>query len=151
MDWLSFLLVSLAERLFRPRYNVRLQILEAQIRFLRTRIDTSRIVPSPDEKHELLRLGALLDHDVADVMHIVQPETYRCWLRKRGREGGFKRSGRPRIDGLLQRLILRLGRENIRWGYRRVVGELRKLGFYVSASTVRKILRESGYPPSPKW
>ncbi len=53
-------MVVLAERLFRPRHNVRLQILQAQIRFLRSRIDTSGIVPSPDEKHELLRLGALL-------------------------------------------------------------------------------------------
>ncbi len=151
MDQLSFLLVVLAERLFRPKHSVRLQILQAQIRFLRSRIDTSRIVPSPDEKHELLRLGALLCHDVADVMHIVQPETYRCWLRKKARGGAFKRSGRPRIDELLHGLILRLGMENVRWGYRRVVGELRKLGFYVSATTVRKVLREAGYPPSPKW
>ena len=39
MDRLSFLLVTLAERLFRPKHNVRLQILEAQIRFLRSGID----------------------------------------------------------------------------------------------------------------
>lgn len=74
MDRLTFLLVVLAERLFRPKHDARLQILEAQIRFLRSRIETSRILPSPDEKHELLRLGALLSHDVGDVMHIVQPE-----------------------------------------------------------------------------
>ena len=54
MDRLNFLLVTLAERLFRPAHNVRLQILEAQIRFLRSRIEASRIVPSPEEKHELL-------------------------------------------------------------------------------------------------
>ena len=54
MDRLNFLLVTLAERLFRPAHNVRLQILEAQIRFLRSRIEASRIVRSPEEKHELL-------------------------------------------------------------------------------------------------
>jgi len=80
MDRLNFLLVTLAERLFRPAHNVRLQILEAQIWFLRSRIEAGRVVPSPEEKHELLRLGALLDHGVVDVMHIVQPETYRTWL-----------------------------------------------------------------------
>ena len=32
------------------------------------------------EKAELLRLGALLGHDVAEVMHVVQPETYRRWV-----------------------------------------------------------------------
>ena len=151
MDRLSFLLVTLAERLFRPKHNVRLQILQAQIRILRSRIEASRIVPSPEEKYELLRLGALLDHDVGDVMHIVQPETYRTWLRKKVRRGMFKRSGRPGIDDYLRGVILRLGVENIRWGYRRVVGELRKLGLVVSATTVRKVLREAGYPPSPKW
>ncbi len=60
MDQLSFLLVVLAERLFRRKHDARLQMLEAQIRFLRVRIDTSRLVRSPDEKHELPRLGALL-------------------------------------------------------------------------------------------
>ena len=84
-------------------------------------------------------------------MYIVQPETYRSWLRKKSRGLALKRSGRPRIDEVLHRLVLRLGMENVRWGYRRVVGKLRKLGYFVSATTVRKILRESGYPPSPNW
>ena len=84
-------------------------------------------------------------------MHIVQPETYRTWLRKKASRGTFKRSGRPSIDALLHDVILRIGKENIRWGYRRVVGELRKLGYWISATTVRKVLRESGHPPAPKW
>ena len=83
MDRLNFLLVTLAERLFRPRYDARIQFLEAQIRFLRARIDTSRIVPSPNEKHEALRLGALLNHNVADVMHVVQPQTYNAGCDER--------------------------------------------------------------------
>ena len=49
---------------FLPRYNAQLQLLEAQIRILRSRVDASRIVPTP-EKAELLRLGGLLGHDVA--------------------------------------------------------------------------------------
>lgn len=44
--------------------------------------------------------------------------------------------------------MLRLGRENPRWGYQRIVGELRGLGFAVSATTVRKLLRESGLGPA---
>ena len=42
----------------------------------------SLIVPTPREKAELLRLGTLLDHDAADVMHVVQPETYWGWVRQ---------------------------------------------------------------------
>jgi hypothetical protein len=46
---------------------------------LRSRIDVhvSRIVPTPKEKAKLLRLGALRDRDVTELMHVVQPGTYR--------------------------------------------------------------------------
>ncbi len=149
MNHLIFLVYTLLERRFRPQYDARLRFMEAQIRFLRSRIGTNRIVPSPDEKLELLRLGAQLDHDVGDVIHIVQTETYKAWLRSLERQERFRRSGRPRILEVLIRLIIRIGMENIRWGYRRVMGELKKLGYRVSPSTIRIILRESGLPPPP--
>ena len=132
MERLFFPLLSLAMQWFRPRYNARLQLMAAQIRILRSRIDTSRIVPTPKEKAELLRLGGMLDHDVADVMHVVQPETYRKWVRQAKRGIAFKRSGRPRIPMATVNLVLRMADDNMRWGYRKIVGELKKLGIRVS-------------------
>jgi putative transposase len=42
---------------------------------------------------------------------------------------------------------LRLARENTRWGYQRIVGELKGLGMVVSATTVRTWLRNAGLGP----
>jgi transposase len=60
------------------------------------------------------------------------------------------RSGRPSLDGAVVALIERMARENTAWGYRRIQGELFKLGHRVAASTVRRVLRRLGMPPAPK-
>jgi putative transposase len=59
-----------------------------------------------------------------------------------------RRTGRPPVGGEIRELVLRLARENPRWGYQRIVGEINGLGLKVSATTVRKILREEGIGPA---
>jgi len=83
---------------------------------------------------------------------LVGPDTLRRWHRdlvgrRRGR--GSRRLGRPPLDSSIKHLILRLGRENPRWGYLRIRGELLKLGIDVSGTTIATVPKEGGLGPAP--
>ena len=149
MNAILYSVLILLTQWMRPRYNARMQLLEAQIRRLRSRVDTSRIVPTPQERAELLRLGAAMDHDISEVMHVVLPATYHKWPRQLRGVKSFRASGRPRTPFATRRLVLRLATENLRWGYRRIVGEFKKLGIRIGATTIRDILKEEGRFPDP--
>jgi putative transposase len=59
-----------------------------------------------------------------------------------------RRAGRPPIRREIRTLVLHVARENARWGYQRIVGELKGLGMVVSATTVRTWLRAEGLGPA---
>jgi hypothetical protein len=85
----------------------------------------------------------------------VHPSTLRRWHRDLVRShwaatGQRPRTGRPPLPAAARELIVRLARENSRWGYLRIRGELLKLGHDVSATGIRMTLRRRGIPPAPQ-
>ncbi len=105
-----------------PRYDTRLQILKYQIQMLRDRIDDPRIITEECERAELMRLGALIEHDISDVMLVVKPKTYKSWLRKKAGKKPKRKGGRPETDEGIIQLILRFAKENLGWGTRESMG-----------------------------
>jgi len=84
----------------------------------------------------------------------VTPATLLAWHRKLAARkydtSSRRKPGRPPIVRSIPRLVVRLARENPLWGYRRIHGELTKLGVTVAPSTVREILRVAGIDPAPR-
>jgi putative transposase len=58
--------------------------------------------------------------------------------------------GRPPVDNEVTALVVRLARENPRWGYRRTQGELLKIGVHLAASTISRIMKDHGLGPAPR-
>jgi transposase InsO family protein len=84
---------------------------------------------------------------------MVKPQTLLRWHRELvRRKWTFRRQGpgRPPLDPETTDLIIRLGRENPRWGCVGIQGELRKLGIWVGSITVRRILRRASLGPAPR-
>jgi putative transposase len=85
---------------------------------------------------------------------LVTPQTLLRWhrilVRRKWTYGKERTPGRPPIDPQTAALILRMARENSRWGCVRICGELRKLGIRVGATTIRTLLRRHGLGPAPR-
>src|SRR5215210_927749 len=114
------------------------------------------------EKLTLAVLTAKLAHLTAgsrarldQVLLLFKPETVLKWHRELVRRKWTCRrhpqpSGRPATTAEIEALVVQFARENPAWGYRRIQGELAKLGHRLGHTTVRAILQRHGLPPAPQ-
>ena len=88
-----------------------------------------------------------------EIVRIFQPETVLKWhrqlVRRKWTYARKRRGGRPRLSPEIEGLIVRLAKENPRFGYGKLEGELLKLGFRVSRTTIRNVLDRHQIVPAP--
>jgi transposase InsO family protein len=122
-------------------------VLRHELAVLRRQISRPRL----DESDRVFLASASQFLGRASRSFFVRPDTLLGWhrqlVRRRWRYTGGQ-PGRPAVSEEIRELVLRLARENPRWGYQRIVGELAGVGVRVSATTVAKILRQAGVSPA---
>ncbi len=130
--------------------DVELVLLRHQLSVLARQQQRPRLRPA--DRAFIAALARLLPHRRRHAL-VVTPATLLRWHRELVRRTWTyprRGSGHPPTVRPLRDLVLRLARENPAWGYQRIAGELLKLGFRISPSTVRRLLASAGLDPAPR-
>ena len=106
-----------------------------------------------EQRRELAIKAKALGKRMFEIVTIVRPETVMSWYRKLvamkfDSSQVPRKPGRPRIEVDIEKLILKIAKDNSCWGYLRIVGALANLGHKISKSSVRNILKRNGFNPS---
>lgn len=148
---LRFLLDLTFVRLPHSQRDAELLLLRHELSVLRRSVKKPRLRTS--DRMILSALAMRLPRSAWGAL-IVRPETVLGWhralvRRKWAAYSSRGRPGRPRMPEECRHLILHLAKENPKWGYVRIRGELLKLGYVVSSTAIRNLLRKHGIPSSP--
>jgi putative transposase len=141
--WLALLARGQASK------NAEILVLRHEVTVLRRQVTRPR--PAWPDRAVLSALIRLVPRQ-RRLHRFVTPETLLRWHRDLTRRHWTKPHrppGRRSIPAELRRLILRMAAENPTWGYRRIHGELRGLGYTVAPSTVWLLLKRANIEPAP--
>jgi transposase InsO family protein len=131
-------------------------VLRHELAVLRRQVSRPRLRPSD---RAFLAAASRLLPKARGRAFFVAPDTVLAWHRRLIAQHWTypgQRPGRPQVSREVRELVLRLARENRRWGYQRIAGELRGLGVQLSPSSVRRVLATAGLGPAgarngPSW
>jgi putative transposase len=132
--------------------DLEILVLQQQLRVLRRTAGRPRFTPL--DRVLLAAASRALPRRRCTSLFLVTPQTLLRWHRELVRHKwtypNTRKPGRPPLDPEVVTLVLRMARENPRWGCGRISGELRKLGIRVGATTIRALLRRGGLGPAPR-
>jgi putative transposase len=131
-----------------------IEYLIAENRILREKIGKKRILLTDDERRRLAVEGKVLGRKaLAEICCLFTPETILRWHRELiAKKWDYskcrKKVGRPKIEKGVAELVVQMAKENPNWGYNRIQGALANLGYKISDTGIRKILKEHGIDPA---
>jgi len=129
--------------------------LKAENLVLREKLGPQRVMFTDAERRKLAMLGKALGRKgLAAVATIASPETILRWYRElvaKKYDGSQQRGqGRPKTAAEIAALVVRMAKENDRWGYTGIMGALKNLGHEIGRNTIKRILLENGIDPAPE-
>ncbi len=150
---LDFLLLTVSGWINR-RQLAAIDYLRAENRVLREQLGSGRLRFTDGQRRQLAdKAKALGRAGLAAIAGIATPDTILGWYRDliAAKYDGTKRRGpgRPATHGDLHEIVVRMARENPRWGYTRIVGATKNLGHELCRNTVKRILVAHGIAPAP--
>jgi transposase len=131
-----------------------IEYLKEENKILREKLGKKRLLLNDDQRQRLAILGKKLSRKaLAEVCEVFSPDTLLRWHRMlvaRKYDSSNRRGmGRPQISDELRNAIIDVAKDNRDWGYIRIRGQLKYLGFKVSTATIGKVLKKAGLEPQP--
>jgi len=151
----TFFMVALAGWMNR-RQQEAIEYLRMENRILREKLGHKRLILNESQKRRLAEAAGKLGRELLrEVGTLFSPDTllkWHRWLVARKYDGSDRRGKRgpkPTKANMIRKLVLRMAAENPSWGYGRINGELKKLGYDVHWQTVRRVMLDHGLLPDP--
>jgi hypothetical protein len=150
---LQFLMLMFAGWVNRSQQDA-IEYLQEENRVLREHLGGKRLLFTDGQRRRLAaKAKAIGRKGLFEISTLVTPDTLLRWYRRliaKKYDGSTTRKpGRPKTAAEIEQLIIRMARDNPRWGYTRIRGALRNLGHEIGRNTIKRILLKSGIDPVP--